>query len=99
MYTTIKANEIELKGIYTLNKEPMSSLDHANNLGFWLGCNTWKCDSFTEQLNLLVKKGVLTKLFHTYQNEYIEAVYNFRDGNQVSFFGNNHMALKLYYNY
>lgn len=36
----IKLNEIELKSIYTLNDEAQTSLDHARNLGYWLGCST-----------------------------------------------------------
>ena len=95
----IKPNEIELKGIMSLNPTAQTSIDHANNLGYYLGCSTWKNNAFQTQLDKLVKAGVLTKLFHTYEKEYIEAVYNFKDGNQISFFGSNHMTLNLYYNY
>ena len=95
----IKLNEIELKGITSFNDIAQTSLDHARNLGYYLGCSTWKNNAFQTQLDKLVKAGVITKLFHTYENEYIEAVYNFKDGNQISFFGHNHMTTKLYYCY
>ncbi len=34
------------------------------------------------------------------ENDFREGLYNFKDGkSQISFFGSNHMSIKLFYNY
>lgn len=96
----VLANEIELKLTYTYNKQPVSSLDYAKNLSYKLGKSTRNNNYFEAELNKLISNGILTKVYDIIDNGFREALYNFKNENaQISFLGNDHMSLKLFYSY
>jgi hypothetical protein len=92
-------NTLELKQIYTYDKEPITSNQYAHNLGYKLGASTWNANYFEPYLNKLVKNGVITKEYDFVNDGFREAVYTFADGSLIEFFGTNHMSLKLSYCY
>lgn len=93
-------NEIELKGIYSYNKEAITSLDQARNLGYELGASTNKDNKFDAELSLLIEAGIITKMYDFNEGGYREGLYNFTNETaQISFQGNDHMGLSLSYCY
>ncbi|PAD85062.1 hypothetical protein CHH57_01765 [Niallia circulans] len=95
----IKMNEIELKQVYTYNKDAITSLDYANNLACKHGLSSWNSNEFEPELTKMVKKGIVSKIYDFVTDGFREALYEFQDGNQITFHGENHMKTKLYYNY
>ncbi|MGK4040909.1 hypothetical protein AB0Y20_01310 [Heyndrickxia oleronia] len=97
---TVLMNEIELKLTYNYIEQPVTNIDHSNNISFKLGSSTNSDNKFDKELNKLVRKGILTKVYDFVDGGFREGLYNFADGTaQISFFGNNHMNYNLSYNY
>lgn len=92
-------NQKELKQIYNLIQNPIDFLDHANNIGYYLGLCSWNNNTFDPYIGKLVKKGILKKLYDFTTNNFREALYEFKNGNQIEFFGENHMSYKVFYSY
>ncbi|PKR82879.1 hypothetical protein [Heyndrickxia camelliae] len=92
-------NHKELKQIYTYNSNPHSSFDYANNLGYKQGLSSWNNDLFTPYLNKLINQDILTKVYDFVQNGQREALYQFSNGDEIELFGENHMNIRIFFNY
>lgn len=92
-------NEMELKQIYTFNNHASYPYEFAKNLGERHGASTWNNDYFTPYLNKLVKKEILRKSYDFVKDGYREALYEFKDGSFIEFMGENHMTMRVFYNY
>jgi hypothetical protein len=89
----------ELKLIYTFENDPITAYDYARNLGHEHGASTLNNDLFTPYLNKLINNGILTKVYDFTTGDFREAIYQFEDGKQIEFIGENYMNYKLYYLY
>jgi hypothetical protein len=92
-------NTKELQQIYTFNNSPSYAYEYARNLGYKQGVSTWNDDYFNPYLNKLINAGILTKEYDFVKDGYREAVYTFSDDSQIEFFGENHMTMRIFYNY
>jgi hypothetical protein len=92
-------NTMELQQIYTFNNSPSYPFEFAKNLGYKHGVSTWNDDYFNPYLNQLIEQGILTKEYDFIKDGYREAVYTFSNGSLIEFFGENHMTMRLFYNY
>lgn len=92
-------NTLELKQIYTFVSHPTTSNEYAKNLGYKHGLSTWNNDYFTPYLNKLIETGILTKEYDFVNNGYREALYTFADGSDIELMGENHMTMRVFYNY
>jgi hypothetical protein len=92
-------NEMELKQIYTFNNSPSYPYEYARNLGYKHGASTWNDDYFNPYLNKLIQQGILTKVYDAQKPNGREALYQFQDGTEIEFFGENHMTMRVFYNY
>lgn len=92
-------NHKELKQIYTYDKYAATSWDFAHNLGERHGACTWNNDTFNPYLNKLIKQGIITKVYDFLKDGYREALYQFSDDTEIEFFGENHMNMRVFYNF
>lgn len=93
-------NEMELKQVYNWDSMPIDNLDHANNLAYKLGLSSWNNNLFDPYLEKLVNAGTLEKVYDFIQDGTREGLYTFKDNKaQLSFFGSNHMDIRLFFNY
>lgn len=96
----ILMNEVELKQVYTYDKDATAPLDYARNLAYKLGASTWNDNKFDRELDRLVKRGILKQVYDFVENGCREGLYEFWNGKaQISFFGTNHMDMRLFYSY
>lgn len=97
--TNVLMNTVELKQIYDYTPMPVNSLDVARNLAYKLGASSINDNKFEHQLNNLVDRGVITKVYDFSEGDFREGLYNFNnDKAQISFFGNG-TDINLFYNY
>jgi hypothetical protein len=99
MTNQMLTNQKELKQIYTFEKYPSASYDFAHNLAERLGICTMNNDTFNPYLNKLVNAGILTKQYDFTSSNFREALYTFKNGHEIEFFGSDHMSYRLFYNY
>ena len=93
--TNVLLNEKEIKGVYNKISFPVTSLDHAHNVGYELGASSLSNDRFSPYIDKLVNNGVIAKVYDFGEGVNREALYNFvNEKAQLSLFGHN-----LYYNY
>jgi hypothetical protein len=97
--TKLFENTKELKQIYTYDKYPSGSWDYAHNLGERHGASSWNNNCFETYLNKLINTGILTKQYDFVKDGYREALYQFEDETEIEFFGENHMNIRVFYNY
>lgn len=92
-------NSKELNLIYTFEESPSMAWEYANNLGYEQGASTLNNNQFTPYLEKLINNGILTKVYDFTTDGLREGLYEFENGNQIEFIGENYMNYKLYYLY
>jgi hypothetical protein len=95
----MQMNSKELNLIYSYNNSPSDSWEYAHNLGYEQGASSLNSDLFTPYLEELINNGILTKVYDFTTGDFREAIYQFEDGKQIEFIGENYMNYKLYYLY